>query len=144
LAGWYTRKGFKRNPKSRGRCIIGQAIKYDIFGAQALAVADVDQDGDLDIVLPLAEDNTLAIIANRGGSFVDGIGRLRVTNFPVLDGPSAIFEGDIDGDGRIEIAVANRNSNDVWVIHKRSSPVNMPFECLVLISRAVRRFPEVP
>ncbi len=56
-------------------------------------------------------------------------GRLRATNLPVQDQPSALLTADIDDDDRMEIVVVNEGSNDIWVIHQRATPVAMPIDC---------------
>lgn len=103
-------------------------IGYEVLGATALSVVDVDMDDDLDVVLPVADDNVLTIMVNQDGTFSDSHGTLRVVNLPVQYGPRAIVAGDLDKDGRKEYAVVNHNSNDVWVIHSRPSPIMGPFE----------------
>jgi hypothetical protein len=94
---------------------------FEIPGAKAFSIADVDGDGDKDIVLPVSEDNVLTIMVNTGGRFADSASHL--INLPVQDGPRAIVAGDLDRDGRLEFVVANENSNDLWVIHRRPSPI---------------------
>ncbi|UCF16987.1 MAG: VCBS repeat-containing protein [Phycisphaerales bacterium] len=104
-------------------------IVYSVGGAHALAIADADADGDLDIALPITAEDRLSILANMGGTFTDPRGRLRITNLPVSGGPRAIVAGDLDRDGRIEFAIANQNSGDVWVLHRRASIASMPLDC---------------
>jgi hypothetical protein len=69
----------------------------------------------------------------RDGSFVDGRDRLRALRLPVYSEPYGLLVRDIDADGRIEVVVANRDSNDVWGLHRRATPVNLFFDCMPLI-----------
>jgi hypothetical protein len=69
---------------------------------QDLELADVDGDGDLDVVVGNEGQNGL--FANEGGRLVD----LTARSLPVrLDETREIRAADVDGDGDLDLAVAN-------------------------------------
>ena len=78
---------------------------------EAIASADLDRDGHLDLVIANIFASDLSILIGRGdGTFVQG------ARVDVGELPEAIVVGDFNGDGRNDIAVANGNSNDVSVL----------------------------
>ena len=97
--------------------------------ARAVAAADFDGDGDVDLAIALPDRDRVAIIANGPGGIVASGGDLRRRDLPVRDGPRGLLAEDTDGDGRIEIVVANAGSDDLWVLHRRASPEPMLLDC---------------
>ena len=71
-------------------------------GPQALAVGDLDGDGDRDIVVALGNSNTIAVLRNDGGFFPLAWSDTGCT------APESIALGDVNGDGRLDIAVSCR------------------------------------
>jgi hypothetical protein len=64
-------------------------------------LADLDGDGDDDIVLSGASDSRLGLFANNGlGHFID---RTLGSGLPSLNKPSGLVAGDYDGDGDLDI-----------------------------------------
>ncbi len=73
--------------------------------------ADLDADGDLDLIVANAGDNTISFLSNHGnGTFSYD------SDYPVGDFPIALFEADLDGNGSIDLATANRNSGNLSVL----------------------------
>ena len=96
------------------------SAEYSIGGqAYSVALADLDNDDDLDIAVPVESDDSLAILINQG----DGI-FAEAEFVPLGNGPRVIVTGDFDRDLRPELAIAHRWSNDVWVLHVRPAPVS--------------------
>jgi hypothetical protein len=114
---------------------------FDLGGAaKGLASGDLDGDGDDDLAVSVSDANKIVFVANSRGSFVDARGELRQRDLPVYDSPQGVLVHDIDVDGRTEVVVSNRRSNDIWVLHHRESPVSMVLDC----PRPARGVPRIP
>jgi hypothetical protein len=80
----------------------------------AVAIVDVDSDGDRDLAVTVESSNEVVLLKNDGhGNF----GGLPAVHLPVGMGPTGIVASDLDGDGRVELAIAHSTGNDVWVLH---------------------------
>lgn len=84
----------------------------------ALAVSDLDGDGQLDLVVANQSDNTLSVYRNvsTGGA----IDFATSVDFTTGSSPYAIAIGDLDGDGKSELIVANRTGDNVSVLRNTS------------------------
>jgi hypothetical protein len=71
--------------------------------ANGVAVADVNGNGKLDLVVSNTYSGTVGILLGRG----DGTFKTAVTYGAGGSGPGPISVGDLDGDGKLDIAVAN-------------------------------------
>jgi hypothetical protein len=94
----------------------GGMTKYptDAFGANPIgsAVADLDQDGRLDIVAVNDFSDTVSVFTGTGrGSFNPQV------TMVVGDRPTWVATADFTGDGRPDLAVVNSNSGSVTVIN---------------------------
>ncbi len=102
--------------------VFGDPLVTDLQGLpRDAAVADFDNDGDLDVALAVegvAPDPGRVVVLLNGG-FVDGAW-LGFSDTPVVtavpDGPTSIAAGDWDGDGFIDIVTANANSSTVSLL----------------------------
>ena len=72
---------------------------------RAVALADVDSDGDLDLVIGHANNQSNELLLNTGsGSFSASFN----TSFPVVgSNTTALVFGDVDGDGDVDLVIAN-------------------------------------
>ncbi len=91
---------------------------FELVGQRpsALALADFDLDGALDIAVAAEATNTVTVLLNRGVSPV------RFRSGPVIEvgtGPTEIFALDVDADGRVDIATLDRGSEDARSISIR-------------------------
>jgi hypothetical protein len=78
-------------------------------GPIVVVPADLDRDGDLDIVVANKFENTLGIYRNDAGVLV--LHQTLITG----DGPTPVVIADLDGDGRLDLAVADGFSNDLML-----------------------------
>ena len=78
----------------------------------ALAVADFNRDGRLDVAVANFTSNNITVLLGRGdGRFVEAL------DISVFEGgPSAIIAVDLNGDGMIDLAVTHMLSNEVTLL----------------------------
>ncbi len=83
---------------------------------RAFAVQDFDADGDQDLAVPNADTQQMTLLYNAGDATFS-----ESRSFPVRSGattanPQGIAAADLDKDGDVDIATANRGTNDVSVL----------------------------
>lgn len=109
------------------------ALEFVHGSVTAMVAADLDQDGDEDLVIVTGgawpshlEEPGVLVRQNMGG------GRFRTTRLRSLhEPPGGVAVADLDGDGRVEIVVTLPNSNQVTVL--RRSAIG-PFDEAVLLA----------
>lgn len=84
------------------------------LSASSVALADLNGDGKLDLIVansPSAFEGNVSILLGTGtGSFS------AATNFAVGGEPRSLAIGDVNGDGKLDLAVANFVSNSVSIL----------------------------
>ncbi|MFC1707357.1 YncE family protein [Planctomycetota bacterium] len=102
----------------------------------ALALGDLDGDGDLDIVSANHVSDTLTVFRQDSADFPDTpsetIALPGAFGQAIFDGPRALGLGDIDGDGYLDIVSANDESNTL-TIFKQSPGGFLPIQGEVII-----------
>ncbi|MDX6443283.1 MAG: hypothetical protein QOH71_357 [Blastocatellia bacterium] len=79
----------------------------------SVAVGDFNGDGKQDLAVGNRSSNNVSILLGSGGGAFSAAGNLGVG--PSANGPASIAVGDFNGDGRQDLAVANRNSDNVSI-----------------------------
>jgi hypothetical protein len=79
-------------------------------GAVSVFAADVDGDGDVDVLSASIGDNTIAWYENVGGAGTFGPQRVISTN---AAGASSVVAADVDRDGDVDVLSASANDNTI-------------------------------
>jgi hypothetical protein len=115
-----------RNTAISGSITSGSfAAKVDFAtgsGPYSVAIGDLDGDGKPDLAVTNYSDNTVSVLRNTAtsGSITTGSFASKV-DFATGSTPYSVAIGDLDGDGKSDLAVANGNDNTVSVLRNLSS-----------------------
>ena len=85
----------------------------------AIAVADVNADGLADLIVANEGSNNISVLlGNRGGGFSPASGSPFAVGVPDAYGylPDAVAVGDFNGDGKPDLAIANKANRMVWLL----------------------------
>jgi len=82
----------------------------------SVALGDVDRDGDLDLVVANSGANNVSVLINTTASGAVTPSFAAAVNFATGFAPNSLALGDVDRDGKPDIAVANGTSNTVSVL----------------------------
>ena len=97
-------------------------------GPDGIAAADLNHDGKADLVVAnnnFQQASTLSVLLGRG----DGTFKPTV-NYPVGAGPAGIAIADFNGDGKVDIVVANTGSATVSLLYGKGDGTFKPAEDL--------------
>jgi hypothetical protein len=84
---------------------------YGVAYANAVALADVNGDGSLDLVAASPQFNGIDVLLGSGGGAFGA-----ATSFPAGSGPAGLRVVDVNGDGALDVAVANAAANTVAIL----------------------------
>ena len=97
-----------------------------------VAVSDFDGDGKKDLAVSCRNDNTVSVLLNQSTAgnlqFAPAVS-LAVASNPagIVANPSGIQAGDLDGDGKPDIATSNYFDNQTSVFVNQSTPGHLAF-----------------
>jgi hypothetical protein len=104
---WYENDGAS-NPSFTTRQITNIAD-----GVWSIFAADIDSDGDMDLISASRFDDTIAWYANDG--LADPLFTRIEIDFTNMDAPTSVYAADMDGDGDTDIVSASRTDDKiVW------------------------------
>jgi len=115
-----------RNTTSGGKMAF--AAKADVstgLGPRGIAVADFNGDGKVDLAIANALSNTVQVFANTSAS--GQITFSAALTYNVGSGPYAVAAGDLDQDGKPDLAVANNGAMTLSIFRNSSSAGSLSF-----------------
>jgi len=115
---WYENDGAASNSQAAMgiSAWTGVAAGSSVDGAIGVTHADIDGDGDLDIISAANIDDNVSWFINDGSP--DGAGWTEVLIDASLDGAYAVDAADIDNDGDIDVIAAGFNANAIkWYVN---------------------------
>jgi hypothetical protein len=94
-------------------------------GARSVFVADMDNDGDMDILSASEEDDTIAWYENDGNANPSWSAENIVTD---ADGANSVFAADMDNDGDMDIVSASSNDDTIaWYEYTTGTTIGPPW-----------------
>ena len=91
-------------------------------GPAFISLGDLNRDGKIDLATANAESATVSVFLNTTAAGAATIGFSDTQKFETGVVPISIAIGDLDGDGRLDLTVANRNSNNVSILLNTTAP----------------------
>ena len=134
---WYQNPGNTistlRNTSTSGNLTFEAKVDFTTStGPYGLALADIDGDNKLDVIIAnygdYASGTTVSVLRNT--STQGSISFATKVDFPVGNGPLQVAVGDLDGDGKPDLAVTNHydgNGTTVTVLRNTSTQGNVSF-----------------
>lgn len=121
-----------------------QAMFTTGAGTAGVAAADVNGDGVVDLVAANYDSDDVTVLLNTTPvgagtpTFAAGV------SFAVQDGPMLLAAGDLDGDGRPDLAVANQNASTLSILRNTTTAGSSTPTFAVPVHLPASQFPSVP
>ena len=89
---------------------------YTNDGTRAVTGADLDGDGDIDLVTANLKTSRIAVFLNNGEGGISG-----GSTYSVHNGPLVMHPGDLDNDGDIDLAILCISASKVSIMSNRGT-----------------------
>ncbi len=115
-----------RNTSTGGGVSFAARVDYTTgILPRSVAIADIDGDGKLDLAVANYSSNTISVLRNTGVSGT--VSFAAKADYATGSNPQSVATGDVDGDGRPDLAVANYVSNTVSILRNTSTSGTVSF-----------------
>ncbi len=116
-----------KNTSSVGSISFATKVDFATTGhPEAIAVADIDGDGKPDMVVGNYSSNSFSVFRNTSAAGI--ISFETKIDYPTTGTtPFSLVVGDLDNDRKLDVVVANQNSDLISIFKNISSPTNISF-----------------
>jgi hypothetical protein len=117
-----------RNTGSVGTVSFAAKVEYAAgTGPQGIMIGDIDSDGLPDLAITNADSNGTSVRVLRNTSTSGTFSFVNSGNFTTGGGPYDLALGDLDGDGKLDIATVNHSGQNVSVLVNTSTSGTVSF-----------------